>query len=76
MTMSSCEMTGTLPMLGSIMLAMDRPMAAAMLWPATTTAATTICRIRPMVAPIMIWLKTSTRPWALVGSITGQVYRG
>ena len=29
MTSRNCEMTGTLPMLGSIMVAMDKPMALA-----------------------------------------------
>ena len=40
-TNKNCEMTGTLPMLGSIMVAMDKPMAFAMDCPATTMAAVT-----------------------------------
>ena len=46
-------MTGTLPMLGSIMVAIDKPMALAMDMPATTMAEVTTCSMRPMSKPIM-----------------------
>ena len=51
MTIINCEMTGTLPMLGSTMLAMDKPMAAAMLWPPTTTDV-------PVISQLMIVMST------------------
>ncbi len=34
------------------MLAIDRPIEAAMVWPATTMAATAICNMRPIIAPM------------------------
>jgi len=49
----NCAITGTLPTLGSIRLAIDRPMELEMVCPATTTAAVTICKTRPMKAPII-----------------------
>ena len=58
------------------MLAMDKPIAAEILWPATVMAATTICNTSPMLAPMKIWFITSTKPAADVGSSLGQSYRG
>jgi Cu/Ag efflux pump CusA len=41
--------------------------------PTTTTAATTSCSTRPLLAPMTIWLMTSTRPGADSGSMVGQL---
>ena len=75
-TIRNCEMTGTLPMLASIMLAMDKPTDAAKVCPPTTKVATTICKIKPAIKPMASWLKISSKPWADVGSMTGHWCKG
>ena len=71
-TSKNWAMTGTFPRLGSIRLAIDRPIAFETACPATTTEAVTICSIRPMNTPITNWLSISSKPGADNGSITGQ----
>ena len=56
-------------MLGSIMVAMDKPMALAMDWPAIKMAEVTTCNINPIKRPIINWLPISIKPLALKGSI-------
>ena len=75
-TNKNWEITGTLPMLGSIMVAMDKPMALAMDWPATTMAAVTTCSMRPISKPIMSWLQISKSPLGVRGSMTGHSCMG
>ena len=65
----NCDSKGTLPMLGSIMVAMDKPMALAMDCPAIKMADVTTCNINPIKRPIINWLPISIKPLALKGSI-------
>ena len=75
MTMN-CASTGTLPRLGSIMLAKDKPIAFDSDWPASTMAAVQICKVKPISNPMPIWLNISNRPAAEAGSILGQSCSG
>ena len=72
----NCASTGTLPRLGSSMLANDRPIELDSACPASTMAAVQICKLRPISKPMPIWLNISSKPVADTGSITGQSCRG